>query len=51
MSVQLLSYYEGGNMSITAAYSLVQMALLGVAIGLAQLISRGSTAGSVGRGG
>ncbi len=49
MSVQLLGYYEGGNMSITAAYSLVQMALLGVLIGVASRLSRGATTGSVGR--
>ena len=51
MSVQLLSYYDGGNLSITAAYSLVQMALLGVAIGIGQLLSRGTAPGSVGRAG
>ena len=51
MSVQLLSYYDGGNMSITAAYSLVQMVLLGVAIGLGQLLARGAAPGSVGRAG
>jgi len=49
MSVQLLGYYEGGNMSVTAAYSLVQMALLGVLIGVAGRLSRGATTGSVGR--
>jgi iron(III) transport system permease protein len=51
MSVQLLSYYEGGNMSITAAYSLVQMILLGAAIGLANLVSRGAAASNIGRSG
>ncbi len=51
MAVQLLSFYEGGNMSITAAYSLVQMILLGCAIGLGHLISRGASPGSVGRSG
>ena len=50
MSVQLLSYYEGGNMSITAAYSLVQMVLLGSAIGLAHLLSRGAAATRIGAG-
>ena len=40
MSVQLLGYYEGGNLSITAAYSLVQVALLGIVIGLGNLLSR-----------
>lgn len=41
MSVQLLNYYEGGNLSITAAYSLVQVILLGLVIGLGNLLSRG----------
>jgi len=51
MSVQLLGYYEGGNMSVTAAYSLVQMALLAALIGVAGRLSRGATTGSVGRAG
>jgi iron(III) transport system permease protein len=51
MSVQLLGYYEGGNMSVTAAYSLVQMALLAVLIGVAGRLSQGATTGSVGRAG
>ena len=42
MSVQLLGYYEGGNLSITAAYSLVQVVLLGVVIGIGNLLSRGA---------
>ena len=42
MSVQLLGYYEGGNLSITAAYSLVQVLLLGLVIGIGNLVSRGS---------
>ena len=41
MSVQLLGYYEGGNLSITAAYSLVQVLLLGAVIGISSLLSRG----------
>ena len=49
MSVQLLGYYEGGNMSVTAAYSLVQMVLLAVLIGIAGRLSQGATTGSVGR--
>ena len=49
MAVQLLGYYEGGNMSITAAYSLVQMLLLAVLIGVASRLSRGTTNASVGR--
>jgi iron(III) transport system permease protein len=51
MSVQLLNYYEGGNMNITAAYSLIQMILLGGVIGIGHLVSRGSSAGSLGRSG
>ncbi len=41
MSVQLLGYYEGGNLSITAAYSLVQVMLLGIVIGIGNFLSRG----------
>ena len=51
MSVQLLGFYEGGNISITAAYSLVQMVLLAVLIGVTNRLSRGATTGSVGRAG
>ena len=51
MSVQLLQYYDGGNMSITAAYSLIQMLLLGSVIGLSHLASRGMSPGAVGRSG
>ena len=51
MSVQLLSYYEGGNLSITAAYSLVQMLLLGGVIGLSHVVTRNAGAGSLGRAG
>jgi len=51
MSVQLLGFYEGGNISITAAYSLVQMVLLAVLIGITNRLSRGATTGSVGRAG
>lgn len=42
MAVLLLDYYEGGNVGITAAFSLVQTVMLGVLIGLAQLASRGA---------
>jgi iron(III) transport system permease protein len=48
MAVLLLDYYEGGNTGKTAAFSLVQTALLAVLIGLANWLSRDS-AGSVGR--
>ena len=51
MAVQLLGYYEGGNMSITAAYSLVQIVLLGLVIGIANRLSRYSNPGSLGRAG
>lgn len=51
MAVLLLDYYEGGNVGITAAFSLVQMVLLAVVIGIANLLSRGSrgTETSIGR--
>ena len=51
MAVQLLGYYEGGNMSITAAYSLVQIVLLAAVIGVGHALSRGASAGAVGRSG
>ncbi len=51
MAVQLLGYYDGGNISITAAYSLVQMAILAVLMGIAQRLSRGNALTSVGRAG
>ena len=51
MSVQLLGYYEGGNMSITAAYSLVQIVLLGLVIGVAHRLSRAGSPGNLGRAG
>ncbi len=49
MSVLLLDYYEGGNLGKTAAFSLVQMVLLGVLIGGANWLSRGAAQGSVAR--
>jgi iron(III) transport system permease protein len=48
MAVLLLDYYEGGNVGITSAFSLVQTALLAVLIGIAHFLSRGSTSGRVG---
>ena len=52
MAVLLLDYYEGGNVGITAAFSLVQTMLLGVLIGIAHLLSRGGADTSgVGRAG
>lgn len=43
MAVQLLGYYEGGNIGITAAFSLVQMILLGVLITITNRLTRGAT--------
>ncbi len=52
MAVLLLDYYEGGNVGITAAFSLVQTVLLGVLIGIAHLLSRGGArSGDIGRAG
>jgi iron(III) transport system permease protein len=42
MAVLLLDYYEGGNTGKTAAFSLVQIALLAVLIGLANWLSSGA---------
>jgi iron(III) transport system permease protein len=49
MAVLLLDYYEGGNVGITAAFSLVQMVLLAVLISLTHWLSR-SSANDVGIG-
>jgi iron(III) transport system permease protein len=53
MAVLLLDYYEGGNVGITAAFSLIQMILLAVVIGIANLLSRGARGAetSIGRAG
>jgi iron(III) transport system permease protein len=51
MAVLLLGFYEGGNLGITAAFSLVQMVLLSSVIGVTHYLSRGASAGSVGRSG
>ena len=40
MAVHLLGYYEGGNIGITAAFSLLQMVLLGVLISFTKGLSR-----------
>jgi iron(III) transport system permease protein len=50
MSVLLLDYYEGGNVGKTAAFSLVQMVLLGVLIGGANWLSRRAAQGGVAQG-
>ena len=51
MAVQLLGYYEGGNISVTAAFSLVQMIILAVLIGITNRLTRGAAAGGIGRSG
>jgi iron(III) transport system permease protein len=51
MAVLLLDYYEGGNLGVTAAFSLVQTVLLAVLIGLANRLSRSVPSGEVGRAG
>jgi iron(III) transport system permease protein len=52
MAVLLLDYYEGGNLGITAAFSLVQTVLLGAVLAIAHLLARGAELGSgVGRAG
>jgi iron(III) transport system permease protein len=51
MAVHLLGYYEGGNIGITAAFSLVQMVILGVLITLTNRLARGRTQLSVARSG
>ena len=51
MAVLLLDYYEGGNTGKTAAFSLVQTALLALLIGVAAWFSSGGTNSSVARSG
>ena len=51
MAVQLLNYYEGGNIGLTAAFSLVQMVLLAVLITITNWLSSFGTTSSVGRAG
>jgi iron(III) transport system permease protein len=51
MAVLLLDYYDGGNIGITAAFSLVQTVLLAVLIGFAHKLSRGAADSGVGRAG
>jgi len=51
MAVLLLDYYEGGNTGKTAAFSLVQTAILAVLIGAAHWVSRGISQSSIGRAG
>src|SRR5258708_9283136 len=47
MAVQLLDYYDGGNISIASAFSLVQTLLLAVLIGFAQWMPKGTADGGV----
>jgi iron(III) transport system permease protein len=51
MAVLLLDYYEGGNIGKTAAFSLLQTALLAVLIGIANWMTSGQSQSSVGRSG
>ena len=44
MAVLLLDYYEGGNTGKTAAFSLVQTAILAVLLGITTWLSRGDDA-------
>ena len=50
MAVQLLGYYEGGNIGITAAFSLVQMVILGVLITFTNWLSQSAARGNVRKG-
>jgi iron(III) transport system permease protein len=51
MAVQLLGYYEGGNVGITAAFSLVQMVILAGLISITHVLSRGASDTGIGRAG
>ncbi len=51
MAVLLLDYYEGGNTGKTAAFSLVQTALLAVLIGIGHWLSSGQAEESVAQSG
>ncbi len=46
MAVLLLDYYEGGNVGKTAAFSLVQTAILAVLLGVTNWLSRGAAQSS-----
>ena len=46
MAVLLLDYYEGGNIGKTAAFSLVQTAILGVLLGITTWLSHDAAQGS-----
>ncbi len=49
MSVHLLNVYDGGNLGITAAFSLVQIVLLGVLIAFSNWLAHGNAASIVAR--
>jgi iron(III) transport system permease protein len=51
MAVLLLDYYEGGNIGVTAAFSLVQTVLLAVLIGITHWLSRGGADTGIGKAG
>lgn len=51
MAVQLLGFYEGGNLGVTAAFSIVQMMLLAVLITFTNRLSRGASENGVVRSG
>jgi len=46
MSVHLLNFFEGGNIGVTAAFSVVQVALLGVLLAGANRLARGQLKGN-----
>jgi iron(III) transport system permease protein len=49
MAVHLLNFYEGGNLGVTAAFSVVQMVLLGGLIAAANWLARGKAVGALAR--
>lgn len=51
MAVQLLNFYEGGNLGLTASFSLVQMGILAVLITATNRLSRGASQNGIVRSG
>ncbi len=51
MAVQLLGFYEGGNLGLTASFSLLQMVLLAILITVTNRLSRGASQNGVVRSG
>jgi iron(III) transport system permease protein len=49
MSVHLLNFFEGGNLGVTAAFSVVQIVLLGMLLAGANWLVRARQPGSAGR--